>query len=216
MSIGEFLPHQPQSETKLPHGPRRGLAPSCIRQNALRTQRRCAPAVILFDKSNHSPHPRAYVQTVGCTQQSLLDAYPAIFLACHRRHVRDDERGKVITEHQASVLDHLHPARPTTLSKLAEHMGVSRSTMSITVTRLVREGYIARHRDKHDTRCLSLLLTPVGVRVKEQNSILDAELMREMFRLMPARDLETALLGIECLAKYARILLKRRNRGRLR
>lgn len=144
----------------------------------------------------------------------LLDAYPAIFLACHRQHVRDDERGKVITEHQASILDHLHPVQPTTLSKLAEHMGVSRSTMSITVSRLVREGYIARHRDKVDTRCLSLLLTPAGVRVKEQNSILDPESMREMFRLMSARDLETSLQGIERLAKYARILLKRRKRGR--
>jgi hypothetical protein len=54
----------------------------------------------------------------------LLDAYPAIFIACHRRHLREDESGKTITEHQASVLDHLHPMRPTTLSKLAEHMGV--------------------------------------------------------------------------------------------
>ena len=24
----------------------------------------------------------------------LLDAYPAIFLACHRQHVREDEKGK--------------------------------------------------------------------------------------------------------------------------
>jgi len=28
----------------------------------------------------------------------LLDAYPAIFLACHRRHLREDEAGKAITE----------------------------------------------------------------------------------------------------------------------
>jgi hypothetical protein len=49
----------------------------------------------------------------------LLDAYPAIFLACHRRHLREDETGKVITAHQASVLDHLHATRPTRPSKLA-------------------------------------------------------------------------------------------------
>jgi hypothetical protein len=41
----------------------------------------------------------------------LLDAYPAIFLACHRQHVREDETGKAITERQASVLDHLHATR---------------------------------------------------------------------------------------------------------
>src|SRR5438046_10132041 len=80
----------------------------------------------------------------------LLDAYPAIFLACHRQHVREDEAGKNITEHQASVLDHLHPTRATTLSKLADHKGVGRSTMSITVKQLVRSGeIISRRSNRH-------------------------------------------------------------------
>jgi len=144
----------------------------------------------------------------------LLDAYPAIFLACHRRHIREDEGGKVVTEHQASVLDHLHTKRPTTLSKLAEHMGVSRSTMSITVSRLVRRGYIAQKPDESDARRVDLRLTTAGLRVKEQNTILDPDLMKEMFRLVPAQELETALRGIECLAKYANVLLRRRKRLR--
>jgi len=142
----------------------------------------------------------------------LLDAYPAIFLACHRRHVHDDESGKVITEHQASVLDHLDTTRPTTLSKLAEHMGVSRSTMSITVARLVRHGYIARRRDQDDARCVGLVLTRAGARIKEQNTILDPELLRKMLGLLPADELETALRGMERLAKAAKILLQRRKR----
>jgi len=144
----------------------------------------------------------------------LLDAYPAIFLACHRQHVREDETGKAITERQASVLDHLHATRPTTLSKLAEHMGVGRSTMSITVSRLVRAGYITSIRNTNDARCLGLTLTPAGVLVKEQNSVLEPGLVREMFRTMRAGELETALQGIECIAKYARILLRQRKRGR--
>lgn len=144
----------------------------------------------------------------------LLDAYPAIFLACHRQHVRTDESGKSLTEHQASVLDHLHPARPLTLSKLAEHMGIGRSAMSIAVSKLVRGGYIARTRDKSDTRCVGLRLTAKGARVREQNSILDPDLVREMFRLMRSSELESALKGIECLAKYAAIMLRRRKRER--
>jgi DNA-binding MarR family transcriptional regulator len=143
-----------------------------------------------------------------------LDAYPAIFLACHRRHMREDEAGKGITERQASVLDHLHPTRASTLSMLAEHMGVGRSTMSITVARLVRGGYITSNRDNNDARCVGLTLTPAGVQVKEQNTVLEAELVGEMFRLMPAGELETALRGIECMAKYARILLRQRKRRR--
>jgi len=50
--------------------------------------------------------------------------------------------------------------------------------------------------------------------VKEQNTILDPELVRQMFRFMRGGELESALQGIECLAKYAGILLRRRKRGR--
>jgi DNA-binding MarR family transcriptional regulator len=153
------------------------------------------------------------LNSLDSQSRRLLDAYPAIFLACHRQHVRQDERGKAITEHQASVLDHLHTDRPTTLSKLAEHMGVGRSSMSIVVSRLVRDGYITRRREKNDARSVGLLLTPAGERVKEQNSILDPELMKELFRLLPPRELETALQGVECLARYAKVLLRRRKRG---
>lgn len=144
----------------------------------------------------------------------ILDAYPAIFLACHRRHLRSDSSGRTITEHQASVLDHLDEVRPATLSKLAEHMGVGRSTMSILVTRLVRAGYIAQRRDLADARRTSLTLTPAGARVKADNSVLDPQLLRKMLRRMPAAELESSLRGLESLAKSARILLKQRKRAR--
>lgn len=146
----------------------------------------------------------------------LLDAYPPIFLACHRRHLRDDETGKTVTERQASVLDHLDNARPVTLSKLAEHMGVGRSAMSILVSRLTKHGYIRRTRHRQDARCVGLLLTAAGARIKEQNTVLAPDLMKELFRLMPTGEAETALQGMELLAKYARILLRRRTRGRNR
>ena len=143
-----------------------------------------------------------------------MDAYPEIYLACHRRHLREDEGGNVLTEHQASVLDHLHATRPATVSKLAEHMGVGRSTMSITVARLVRGGYIRSARDGNDGRRLALTLTRAGERVKEQNTVLDPDLLRELLGSMPAGERERALQGMETLARYAAILLRRRKRGR--
>ena len=143
----------------------------------------------------------------------LLDAYPRIFLACHRKHLREDESGNRITEQQASVLDHLHATRPTTLSKLGEHMGVSRSTMSITVARLIRRGYITRRHDTDDLRRVSLMLTAAGERIKEHNTLLDPDLVQEMFGFISAAELEVALRGIERLAVSARALLRRRSRG---
>jgi DNA-binding MarR family transcriptional regulator len=142
----------------------------------------------------------------------LLAAYPTIYLACHRDHMRADEKGNPLTENQASVLDHLDTTRPTTLSKLAEHMGVGRSTMSTTVTRLVRGGYIVRRPDKQDRRSVALTLSTTGERIQEQNTVLNPQLVRQMFKMMEAAEAERALAGMECLAKYAAILLKRRKR----
>jgi MarR family transcriptional regulator, organic hydroperoxide resistance regulator len=144
--------------------------------------------------------------------QRMLNAYPDIFLACHRRHLRADQSGKGITERQASVLDHLDPARPTTLSKLAEHMGVSRSAMSIIVARLVRGGYVVQSRDYQDRRLVRLTLSAAGVRVKAEHSVLDPELLRRMLERMPAADLESSLRGLESLARQARTLLRQRKR----
>ena len=146
----------------------------------------------------------------------LQDAYPAVYLACHRRHVRSDEGGRHVTEHQASILDHLDTKHPLTLSKLAEHAGVGLSAMSITVSRLERAGYVQRTKIAGDGRQVGLLLTRVGARIKEQNSVLDSGLVQQMFRLMRAGEIETALAGLETLAKYGRTLLKLRKGRRYR
>jgi DNA-binding MarR family transcriptional regulator len=146
--------------------------------------------------------------------ERMLAAYPTIYLACHRDHIRADEAGNPLTEKQASVLDHLDATRPTTLSKLAEHMGVGRSAMSTTVARLLRSGYIARRPDKQDRRSARLTLTPAGKRIKEENTVLNPQLVRQMFRLMQPAEAERALAGMESLAQAAAILLKRRKRER--
>jgi DNA-binding MarR family transcriptional regulator len=146
----------------------------------------------------------------------LLDAYPAIFLACHRRHLRSDAAGNPVTERQASVLDHLDPTRPTTLSSLAEHMGVGNSSMSILVARLVRARAIAQRRDPTDARRTSLTLTPAGARIKANHSVLDPHLLRKMLALMPAPELQSSLRGLESLAQYARILQRQRKRAQHR
>jgi DNA-binding MarR family transcriptional regulator len=161
-------------------------------------------------------------QTIARILSPMLDsrvrrlqvAYPAIFLACHRQHVREDGDGKSVTEHQASVLDHLDEKQATTPSKLAEHMGVSRSTMSITISRLVRAGYVFRRRSTMDTRSVALTLTRAGARVRDENAVLNPELVRQILRKMNPNEVESALRGIECLAKHARIVLRQRKRER--
>jgi DNA-binding MarR family transcriptional regulator len=146
----------------------------------------------------------------------LLDAYPTIYLACHRRHIRDDENGAVVTAHQASVLDHLDLRETTTLSSLAEHLGVGRSAMSIQVKKLVRKGYVRRRPVPGDARKTGLILTEAGHRITKQNTVLDPDRVKAMFGLMPESELERALLGIERLARSAAILTRRNARSKVR
>jgi DNA-binding MarR family transcriptional regulator len=146
----------------------------------------------------------------------LLEAYPAIYLACHRRHIRDDERGHVVTDSQARVLAHLHATRPVTLSTIASHLGIGRSAMSIAIAKLVRAGYVRRERAEKDGRAIHLTLTAAGVRITEQNTVLDKDLVRELFRMMRPSELDAALHGIERLAQCANALVALRSKGRKR
>ena len=134
---------------------------------------------------------------------SLMRSYPQIYFACHTRHVQDEASGRTLSAHQASILDHLDEREPTALLTLARHLGVTASTMSLTVDRLVRGGYVSRERDAHDARRIALRLTKDGARVRERKSVLDRDLVAAMLGRMKSRERASALAGVEALAQAA-------------
>lgn len=135
--------------------------------------------------------------------RQVMMFYPRIFFACHTRHVRDDRSGRTISAHQASILDHLDEVEATGLNELAKHMGVTASTMCLTVDRLVRAGYVVRARDGSDGRRVALRITRPGARLRDKKTVLDADRVRAMLaRLTPGLRRE-ALHGLELLARAA-------------
>jgi len=135
--------------------------------------------------------------------ETVLRCYPRIYFACHRRHVRDEQTGSVISTHQASVLDHLDDVVNTSLLDLARHMGVTASTMSLTVDRLERGGYVTRERSGEDRRRVDLRLTPAGVGIKRQQKVLEPELVAAVLDRLNERNRRRALRGLELLAEAA-------------
>jgi DNA-binding MarR family transcriptional regulator len=133
----------------------------------------------------------------------VMTNYPRIFFACHTRHVRDQESGQIISAHQASVLDHLDEIEPTALNDLARHMGVTASTMCLTVDRLARDGYVVRGPDPNDGRRVALRLTTAGARVRDQKTVLEPERVKGMLARLSAADRRDALRGLELLARAA-------------
>ena len=133
----------------------------------------------------------------------LLEGYPKIFFACHVRHVRDSETNKELSANQASILDHLDDKEPTSLMVLAKHMGVTASTMSLSINRLVRSGHVRREKDPADGRRVQLRLTAAGSRIKSMQKVLDPDLVYDLLALLTPADREVGLRGLELLAAAA-------------
>lgn len=153
--------------------------------------------------------------------RQVMDLYPRIYFACHTRHVRDPKTKHVLSAHQASILDHLDEREPLTLLDLARHMGVTPSTMSLHVERLVRRGYVLRERDAKDGRRLKLKISPAGVRVREAKSVLDPLRVQAMLARLSAEEQDAGIAGLALLARAGSAQMgelsrrKRRGRGRL-
>lgn len=133
----------------------------------------------------------------------LITWYGRIFFACHRRHVRDPKTKKVLSAHQAGILDHLDETDGLSLLVLANHLGVTASTMSLSVQRLLDGGYLRRDPDPDDARRVQIRLTRSGVRIKQQQSVLDPPLVEALLQRLSPVDRAAALRGLALLAHAA-------------
>jgi DNA-binding MarR family transcriptional regulator len=152
---------------------------------------------------------------VGPDVETVLRCYPQIYFACHKRHVRDEATRTIISAHQASILDHLDDLQATSLFDLARHMGVTASTMSLTVDRLVRAGYVVRERSAEDKRRLDLRLTAAGLRIKRQQKVLEPDLVAAVLARLDERRRKQALRGLELLATASKELVTSGELGRI-
>jgi DNA-binding MarR family transcriptional regulator len=152
---------------------------------------------------------------VGPDVETVLRCYPQIYFACHKRHVRDEATRTIISAHQASILDHLDDVQATSLFDLARHMGVTASTMSLTVDRLVRAGYVVRERSAEDKRRLDLRLTAAGLRIKRQQKVLEPDLVAAVLARLDERRRKQALRGLELLATASKELVTSGELGRI-
>ena len=134
---------------------------------------------------------------------TVLNAIPRILFACRLRRVRDPRSGQAVSAHRAGILSHLDDEDPTMVGELAEHLGVTASTMSLTLKRLEEVGYIRRDRDPSDRRVTNVRLTEAGARVRDAQTLLDPErVARVLTTLGPAQRAE-AIHGLRLLADSA-------------
>jgi MarR family transcriptional regulator, organic hydroperoxide resistance regulator len=141
------------------------------------------------------------VSEVGATITAVMTLYPRIYFACHTRRVRDPQSQRLLSRHQASILDHLDEVEPTTVMDLAGHMGVTAATMSLSIDRLERKGYVVRLKDAKDRRRVHVRLTTAGVRVREASSVLDASRVEALVSRLSEAERTRAIEGLALLAR---------------
>ena len=145
---------------------------------------------------------------IGEAMTAVMTLYPRIYFACHTRHVRDPQSQRLLSRHQASILDHLDELEPTTVADLAAHMGVTSATMSLSLDRLERKGYVVRLRDAKDRRRVHVRLTTAGVRIKEASSVLDPRRVESLVARLSDADRKRAIEGLALLAYAADAAVK--------
>jgi DNA-binding MarR family transcriptional regulator len=141
--------------------------------------------------------------SIAAAAARVIELYPRIYFACHTRHVRDPRSQRLLSRHQASVLDHLDEIDPITLNALARHMGVTAGTMSLAIDRLEKKGYVVRLRDTADRRRVQLRLTSAGVRVRQESSVLDEPRVEALVGRLTSAERDLAIQGLAILARAA-------------
>lgn len=133
----------------------------------------------------------------------LLAALPRVYDALRTRTYRDVASGVRLSEHQLRILGNLDDRDPSMVGELAEHMGVTPSTMSLNLKRLETAGFLRRDRDPADRRVMNVRLTEAGRRVRDAISLVDPDRADALLRLMRPEERRRALDGVAALADAA-------------
>ncbi len=114
-----------------------------------------------------------------------------------------------VTMPQAKVLYLLGAAGDLHMSELAGRLGVSLSTVSGLVDRVVEAGLTSRHDDPADRRQVVVGLTPAGVAFIDRFRELNARQMRDLLDLLDDQELEGARATLAALTRAGGLLAAR-------
>ena len=154
---------------------------------------------------HRSPGSCSIAVTLAQAIERIQFCYPQVYYACHTRHDRARSSSAHLSARDSEILVHLDSREPLTLSTLAAHMDLSRSTLSEAVTKLESFGYIGKQRgDDGDRRRVGLILTKKGVDAVRANSVLEAARLRAALSRLTKAEQSAAVRGLELLARAAR------------
>lgn len=125
--------------------------------------------------------------------------YRSIFEKSSRR-IRD--KREMLSNETIAILNHMANIGPSTLSELCIHLDRAPSTISEIIKHLEQKGFIERQNDETDKRRQFLWLSDCGFEaLKQENNVLDENIIKNAFDKMKGKDAETLLLLLEKFSK---------------
>lgn len=118
-----------------------------------------------------------------------------------------------ITMPQAKLLYLLGASRELHMSEIVHRLGVSLSTVSGLVDRLVDHGLAARRDDPADRRQVVVALTPAGAEFIDRFRELNARQLRGLLAVLDDHDLALVRDGLAALDRAALRLTARKDRA---
>jgi DNA-binding MarR family transcriptional regulator len=132
--------------------------------------------------------------------------YPQVYLACHADHVRASSTKWRLSSHDSTILAHLDPDHGISPRELQRHLGVAASSVSASLKRLARLGYLTNEPADGDRRKREIRLTETGREALADTSVLDTGRLTELLARLSPDERRTAVRGLELLAIAARRL----------
>lgn len=117
-----------------------------------------------------------------------------------------------VTMAQMRVLMVLEAVGETRMSGLAPHLGISLSTLSSLVERLVEARLAQRREDSSDRRNVLVSLTSEGIALLDKFQELGVDHLRSLFDLLAEDEIETVTQAIALLIGAARRLAPEEHR----
>jgi DNA-binding MarR family transcriptional regulator len=108
-----------------------------------------------------------------------------------------------LSQHERQLLHHIPTDGVVSLTWLAEHLGLPKSTASTVVKSLGQRGFVERARDPGDERRLAIALTERGRARLGEDTVLEPEALRAALAKLPPEVRAALLDGLERLATAA-------------
>lgn len=133
---------------------------------------------------------------MGLTQDEFVDKVSEDMVAISRDFVRRraGEFYKVkITLPQMAILEQLQRSGELNMSDMARFINVTTAAMTGVITRLVRDGYVARASQPGDRRVIKIKLTAKGEKIMKSVIEQRRQLFKRMFGTLSDREREDYL-----------------------